>query len=360
FAAVSLCFGAQALSVRPASEDEYTLRLAPWTIWKCVAFYSSQILLVPFAGLLLVWVAGIAAWFSRDRRVRFGLTMTALLLAPLLLLPGRLYAAYLYLPMAGLALAAAAPLRPAILALALAVWIPWNLHHLRRNRRLAQTLAAENRAYYTVLSGFARATPDPPAFVYDGVPAGLRSWGIVGAVRYLYRRGDLSVRSVEDAGALIAPSLALLTWNPGARQLTILARTPGTPDASFLAMNAETPVWQLGSGWYRLEGRFRWTQPLATARLHRPAAAREFELTVNIGPDLVREIGRTTLRVFLDGRSLGEQQFARSGWHTARWPLAPASAGPAAVEFRVDPEYRAANGDPRRLGIPIVSFGFRP
>ncbi|MGH9658247.1 MAG: hypothetical protein ACRD96_06865, partial [Bryobacteraceae bacterium] len=82
FAAVSLCFGAQALSVRPASNDEYTLRLAPWTIWKCVAFYSSQILLVPFAGLFLV----AAAWLARDRRVRFGLTMTALLLAPLLLL----------------------------------------------------------------------------------------------------------------------------------------------------------------------------------------------------------------------------------------------------------------------------------
>ena len=43
----------------------------------------------------------------RDRRLWFGAAMLFLFFVPLLFLPGRLYAAYCYLPLAGLAIMAA-------------------------------------------------------------------------------------------------------------------------------------------------------------------------------------------------------------------------------------------------------------
>ena len=37
----------------------------------------------------------------------------------------------------------------------------------------------------------------------------------------------------------------------------------------------------------------------------------------------------------------------------------PAPAGRAHVEFRITPPFHPTNGDPRTLGLPIGSYGFR-
>ncbi|MBI3471294.1 MAG: hypothetical protein HY013_08055, partial [Candidatus Solibacter usitatus] len=317
-----------------------------------------QVLLVPYAGLALAALP----WIFKDRRVWFGTAAMGLFFLPLLFLPGRLYGAYCYLPFTGLALVwGRAPSLSALLFCLL--WIPWNYSHLRKLRSHALFVGEQNRAYVTTLQDFARSTPGIGAFAYDGAPAELHRWGIEGALRYLYPGAHPRLVSVEDRGAeevMRSQSVALLNWDAQTRRLMILARKADTPDVSYIRMDPRTPLWQLGGGWYRLEGGFRWTQPRATARLQRPATTTEFELTVNIGPDLIREIGGTRVRVRVAGQPAGSREFTRSGWQTVRWPLEPAPAGGVEVEFQVEPEYHPANGDPRRLGIAIGAFGFRP
>lgn len=360
FFLVALSFGLQGILLNPNVGNEYTLRFTPDAVWKSLAFYSSKILLVPFAGLALALLALV----FRDRRVWFGLAAMALFFVPLLVLPGRLFSAYCYLPMTGLAVSVAAiAARDWIVPVALCclAWIPWNYHHLRVNRRHALYVAADNRAYVSALAEFARRSRATRAFVYDGAPLELQRWGIAGALRYLFGRAELySIEDREAVAALRSDSVALLNWDTNARALRIVARQPDTPDAAYVTMDPDTPVWQLGEGWYRLENRFRWIQPYATARLRRPENARAFELRVNISPDQLRETGRTHVRVTLNGQPVGEREFTAPGWQTVRWPLTPAPAGPARVEFRVTPGFYPASGDPRHLGIPIAAFGFPP
>ena len=359
FFGVSLLFGLQGVLLNPNVNNDYTLRFTPAAIWTSLRYYAGQILLIPYAGFVLL----LPAWLVRDRAVRFGLAAMALFFVPLLFLPGRLFSAYCYLPLAGLALAGgalAARYHPAFAAAFLALWLPWNMAELRARRRQALAIADENRAYMSSVAEFARNSPVMiESAVYSGAPAAFHRWGVEAALRY-FTRPDLPVCEIADpcpAEMLEARSMATFSWDPNLRRLLIARRVPGEPEASYITMDRSTPIWQLTSGWYPLENRFRWTRGVARARLERPAGAREFEVVVNAGPMQLRDLGRITLSVSLDGRSLGRREFVQPGHQTARWPLPEGKAGPVQVEFRSDPEYRPA-GDPRELGVAIVSFGF--
>ncbi|MGH9719613.1 MAG: hypothetical protein ACRD8O_05335 [Bryobacteraceae bacterium] len=360
FFAASISFGVQGMLLNPNVDNDYTLRFSPAAIWKSTAFYSSKLLLIPFAGLALLALP----FLSREARVRFGIAAMALFFVPLLVLPGRLFGAYCYLPITGLAIAASGvpPFSHAVpAALLLTIWLPLNYYHLRANRRYALSVAGENRAYVTTLADFARQSPESRVFVYDGRPQELRQWGIHGALRCVFRRPDIELKSIADKDvrkALDDPRAALLSWDAGRRKLAVM---PRGPDVAFIEMGPETPIWQLGDGWFGPEGRFRWIEPVATARLLRPAGARRFEVTLNISPLFIREVGRTEVEVSIDGRRIGAETFTTNGWLTVGWPVVPEpSASIVEVRFRVEPGYQPSSGDPRKLGIPIVSFGFRP
>jgi hypothetical protein len=361
FFAVSLLFGLQGALLNPNVDNDYTLRFTPAAFWASLKYYSSRVLLIPFGGFLLILVA----WGVKDRKVRFGLAAMALLFLPLLFLPGRLFSAYCYLPLAGLAIAAgalAARYHAAFAALFLLAWLPWNFGELRARRRHVLAVAEENRAYVSTVSGFMQPLRVPlQAAVYAGAPEAFHRWGVEAALRY-FSRQDLMVCAVEDpcaAQALGAESVAVFSWDPRLRTLVIAHRVPGRPQASYISMDRTTPLWQLTAGWYPLEEGYRWTAPVATAGLERPAAAREFELVINAGPRQLREQGKIGIRVMLDGVMLGRGEFSAPGWHKARWPLQDRRSGPLMVEFRADSEYRPA-GDRRRLGAAVVAFGFPP
>src|SRR5205807_1171777 len=125
FFAISLVFGIQALLLNQARHNDYSLRFSPTGIWNCMVFYASKLFLVPYAGFAVL----LLPFLVRDRRVRFGVTVFCVLLIPMLLLPGRLFSVYLYVPLIGLAIAMAA-LTTGRMAMAIAVffaiWLPWN------------------------------------------------------------------------------------------------------------------------------------------------------------------------------------------------------------------------------------------
>jgi hypothetical protein len=166
---------------------------------------------------------------------------------------------------------------------------------------------------------------------------------------------------VEDPEALAAlradAPVAVLSWDPAASRLVIASRRKDTPDTAFIRMGRQTPIWQLEEGWYANEGDYRWTRPGATAHLYRPEGARWFELTVNISPDMLHDVGRTSVRVWVEDQRAGDADFTRQGWQTVRWELPPAPAGRVRVRIQSEP-YHPSNKDPRALGIPVVSFGF--
>lgn len=168
-------------------------------------------------------------------------------------------------------------------------------------------------------------------------------------VRYTTVRDAEATHYLREDGPL-----AVIDWDPQQHRLVPLVRHQNTPDASYVQIDSNTPIWQLETGWYAREGHYRWTEPLATARLRRPPGAKQFEIVVNIGTKYLSEIGRSRIAVLLDGERIGEAEFTETGWRTARWNLAPGSAGPVQISIQTSPELRTT----RVLGSAIVAFGF--
>lgn len=354
-------FVVQALFSQGGRAGDYGLRLTPVTLWQTVDYYASQVLLVRHAGfglaLLPVWI--------RDRRLWWGLLAGALWLGPMLLVPGRRFGAYLYLPLAGLAIAIAAVTERVgwkWIAAPLAVWLGFNYAEMRNMRRATLAEAEETAAYVYSLADLVKNGKEVDAVLIDSAPAALRRWGVEGALRYTFDRDDIELIYLEDVDHKEPrpdATIAMLSWDGPLKKLYALRRTAAQGDVSYIEMTRLTPVWQLGKGWYQREGNYRWTMPQAMARMHRPAGANTFEVTVNVGPDYIRAVGKATLTVSVAGQELGSREFTRNGWVTEKFAMAPGPEGNVDVLFQVEPPFRPANGDPRPLGIPIGGFGFR-
>jgi hypothetical protein len=198
FFAVSVSFGLQAMLLNPNSDNAYTFRFTLAAFWTSLRFYASEIFLIPHAGLALIALPLLV----RDRRLWFGAAVMSLFFVPLLFLPGRLFAAYCYLPLAGLALMAATvatrPNLAPVVALLCIAWIPWNIAQLRTNRRATLAADAEARAYISALDTFAQGSKATHVFLYDGLPTNFNWWGVEGALRFLYGYPGPELHSIAD------------------------------------------------------------------------------------------------------------------------------------------------------------------
>lgn len=358
FFALSLILGLQAIyQNHNHPETAYTLHLTARTLWECISYYASKVFLIPYAGFLLILLL-----FSRDRRVLFGVLTFGALLVPMLLLPGRLFSAYLYVPMVGLSIALAAlaeKTNPALVALFFVFWLPWNFVNLRRDRNVALSGAPDRRAFVASVRDFAQRHPQTATFIYDHGP--FLPYGAEAAVKLSYPLyTKILFTSLDDPKlkeALEARDLAVLSWDNAGRKPLILERNSAQPDASYLKMDASTPIWQLDSGWYPLEGKFRWTKPEASAHIHLPEAARRFELVVNIGPRYIEQVHRSRVEVLLDGTPLGAANFDHAGWQTVHWDLPPhLTPGDKQVTIRTSPDLNVG----RQLGTAVGALGFIP
>lgn len=362
FFAIAAMFSVQAFAANRVRDDDYTLRFMPWDIGKCVTFYASKVLLIPYAGFVLVPLA----WLVKDRRVRFGLLTLLLFLGPLLFLPGRLFSVYLYLPLTGLAVAIAFlfPLRRIAAvgaACLLCVWLLGNYWVLRRERRYALTVAPQNRTYVEAVGQFVRLHPAFRDYILDGSPLAMNVWGAKAAFRWFLPVTGLHLVWVEDPevrSMLDKERLAVASWDRSTKQLKFLVREPGTPDQSFIRAGRNAPLWQLTDGWFLPEADFRWMGPVGKARLRYPPGAREFVLTSNLSELQIKDQGRVSVEPVLNGHALGAQWYERNGWLTLRWAVPPGLPEEINVELRVNPPYHSSNGDPRTFGVAVVSFGF--
>jgi len=231
FFAASLSFGLQGVLLNPNRDNDYTFRFTLAAVARSAPYYAGRFFLTPWLG----FAVPLFALLARHRRTWFGLAAMALFLFPLVFLPGRLFSAYCYLPLAGLAIAltgvaeAASP--GAVAALAL-LMLPLDYRELRHASRDTLARDREIRTWMDTVEQFAAANPGARAFVFEGAPRGFERWGVEGALRYFYARGDLAIRAASEPGAaelLASRGTAELRWNPAIRRLEIdyPPRSPG-------------------------------------------------------------------------------------------------------------------------------------
>jgi hypothetical protein len=210
------------------------------------------------------------------------------------------------------------------------------------------------REWVTGLARFAKTAPCLDAAVYSGRIAGFEHWGVEGAIHYLLHNGDLPIHYIDDAESaslLQHDRVALLRWSETAHRMSIVV-VPGSGDSFLEIGKGSCHVGdELVDGWYPAEGAFRWTAPVAMARLLRPEGARQFVLRISV----VRPV---TARVSLNDSALEPRQFTGGGSQEAVWELPPGPAGPVRVTLRAEPEYHAP-GDARALGLAAQGLGFR-
>ena len=209
---ISLNFGLQGVLLNPNKDNAYALHFTPGTIWSSLTYYSSALFFLPYALLL-------AAILTKDRRIYFGLLATVILLFPMLVLPGRQFAAYWYVPLMGIGIAAAAlALRAPRWALVsfFIVWFGLNYAVLREKRRGILAAADANRVYVAAVADFARKNPDVQVVGYEGSPPEMHEWGIEGAVHiflgnaaHLYPAGS---PDFQEAAAKVPA--AIIHWQP--------------------------------------------------------------------------------------------------------------------------------------------------
>jgi hypothetical protein len=228
FLLASLSFGIQGIVFNPNKDNAYTFRFTFDALRHTVPFYAKRFLMFPLSGLLLFALA-----FVRDRRIWFGLAAMSLLIVPLMFLPGRLFEAYAYLPLAvgTIALGAAAShWNPAWAWIALAIWMPFNVRQVRDERRA--TLESDDRAFSFVdaLMKWGEQNPEIGTFVYDGIPAGFNDWGVAAAWSIAHKGADLPALFVnwpEGRKALAGQTVAYGQWDPRRLQLNIRERPRG-------------------------------------------------------------------------------------------------------------------------------------
>jgi len=361
FVAIALWFGMQGLMHGSELKTEYALSFATSDVWSAASFYAAKLLLSPYqpAWLLIAFVAVLAAiaLAVRNRPAWFGLVFFLATLVPMLLLASRLRGAYLYVPLIGLAIvAAAACIRPqaAIAAFViLAFWIPWNYANLRSLRREALSQVDDRRTYAATLTVLAAKQPQFTSFIYEDGP--FEPYGAQAIERWLHPDTVITVLREEQSkppGFLQSPWLAVLYWDKVHHRLDPVLRSG--PPVSYIEIGPKTPVWQLRDGWFPLEGIRRWTRPHCTAELQRPENAAEFELKLVVNDLYLEKLHQGHVRISLNGVPAGNVDLTQAGVFTFRIKIPPAPAGLTEVAMDANPPFPA--NDP--LGIAVMAFGF--
>jgi|YelNatPaOPRAMG01_1025707.scaffolds.fasta_scaffold00359_42 hypothetical protein len=360
FVLTACWLGLQSMVVFEDKSETYGFTFGFLSLAKTLWFYAGQLLKVPLLAPALLLVP--VCW--KDPRVRWGVAAFGLLLLPMLLLPERLNGALLYVPLLGVAVAlgvAARKVKPAYVALFFLFWWGWSYARLRPYRGKAFVQAAENRAYLEALLAYAPKQPQSRMFIYEVTPVLYSQQAVEGALRYAFRRQDVAVQKVDVGN--VAPDFwdrpaTVLGWDLAAKKLVILDHDPERSLPSYIVMDGSAPLWALGEGWNVAEPLFRWTGPSASAKLAQPETATHFEVTLNVGPAQLRQVGGAGVHVYLDGEPLGEAAFREEGWKTACWKLKTRRSGVVTVRLETPVPLQLPRAHFKPLGAAVMKFGF--
>lgn len=363
FFAISVNFGMQAFLLRDPNPTPYSLVFTMEAIGKTIAFYAPKIFLAPIFLVLPMFLV------FRDRRSFFGLALAIFLFSPMLFVPGRLYGAYLYIPLAGIALAIGALADRSklaaqiILAITCLAWQPFQYKLLRDYRNVTLAEGDEHRAYVRGIRQISLVQPGVTLAVSESAPKNMAFWGTDGALHFIYKNPELKVIHMNQGVPENIPTsgnMLLLSWDALKKRVNYVAHRAGEPEASAIKMGVLTPVWQLEEGFFPVSSGFCWTSPKSRARLGRPKGAAMFEVTANIGPDYIQQVKQVKLTVKIDGETIGQRTFSRRGVERTEWSVGSKPEGTVKVEFEVDPPLKMEYADKKELGIPIISFGYVP
>jgi hypothetical protein len=119
--------------------------------------------------------------------------------------------------------------------------------------------------------------------------------------------------------------------------------------ASMLEIGTPAAAEQIISGIYNHD---RWVSARGTVLLKRPPGAAQIEARLFIPP----QAPARTVRLYVDGRKVHEQQFAAPGAYTVSTPAA--GADPATITLEFDRTF-SVPPDQRELGGLLLSIGFR-
>ncbi len=218
--AITVNFGIQGLLRSRGTDDAYTLHFSFRVLWNCLTYYAKELFLNEYVAIYVI----IALLLVRDRRLHFGFLAMLLFLAPLLALPGRLYSAYWYVPLIGVAvmIAVVCARSPRWLVLGgLALWLAGNYALFTDKAKEILAAGGDNRVYFETLSDVAHRHPELKAFGYDGYPPQMYEWGVEGAVHLLFNLNAslYPASSAEFAAARSKSPACVLRWDQSAHKL---------------------------------------------------------------------------------------------------------------------------------------------
>lgn len=337
FFAISLSFGGQALIANEVrARSAYTLQFSAAALWQTLRFYTAAAWGLPWA-MLAGW-----AWVSGPERrwMVMGTLSATLLLMPLLFLPGRLYAVYLYVPLMFGSIVVGAALGRCtmrVLVVLLLAYAGFGFRELRAFRRVELAQANLTREFVEAACGALKGSQNLNKASYEGGPAGLNIWGVEGALRLC--SGNLWLILQPWDLKKIQKQEAVIRWTkiPGARGFVELTHFDG----------------ELSGEWYAWDGSLRWMGGRAKVRVKVRPEDHGLVLDLLAAP-------ADEIEVFVAGRSLGSRRLKEHGaqrlfFEVPTW----GTEKTAEIELWARPTRRIAN-DARELGAAIRSIKATP
>lgn len=337
FVAISLSFSGQALianSRRPASP--YTLHFNTAAMGECLRFY-----LRASWGLPWFFLAGWAWLKSEERRwMTGGILAATMLMGPLLFLPGRLFAVYLYVPLMFGSVAAGAALgrcSAPILVVALLSYAGFGLRELRAFRRAELTQAQTTREFVESACAVLKGQKGLNKATHEGGPAGLNTWGVEGAIRLcsgnlwlVLQQWDLKKISAEEP---------VIRWTkmPGLRGVVELTSFDG----------------ELSGDWFAWDGSFRWMGEKAGAKVKAVPGDRRLVLDLAAAP-------AEEIELVVNGTTLGNRHLIEHGEQMVNFEMSTRQKEETLVVELLAKPARRIGSDPRELALAVRSIKATP
>lgn len=192
--AVSANFGIQVILREKGPDNAYTLHFTFDALRKCVDFYFTESGGILFLLFILIGLV--------PRRSYWSAAGAILIMIPLLFLPGRLFAVYLFVPLLIFSpTLAGAFYRPRIALPLVLIWAGYDYFAMRPKWRAYRAQSTQIRSYVDQLREYVQQHPQSRTLLCDSMPYVFNIWGVAGAVHWFSRDPNIVVRYDANAAS---------------------------------------------------------------------------------------------------------------------------------------------------------------